>query len=115
MALVSVSIDRLVRNQLIFREVNERIREVAEHFESASGVAFICECSNQHCTESIELDLGEYKAIRSSPTLFLIALGHETLKVENVVDTNDRFALVEKIRMVELVTESHQPITERQA
>lgn len=112
---MSVSIDRLVRNQVIFREVNERIRELAEQFDLKSGAAFICECSNEHCVESIALDFDEYKAIRSSPTLFLIAPGHETLRVENVVEANDRYALVEKIRKVELVTESHQPIAERQA
>ena len=110
----AVSIDRLVRNQVIFREVNERIREVAEQFDVKSGVAFICECSNERCAASIELDLDEYDTIRSSPTLFLIAPGHETLKVENVVETNDRYALVEKIRKVELVTKSYQPIAERQ-
>ena len=111
----AVSIDRLVRNQVIFREVNERIRELADHFESNTGVTFICECSNEDCVEFIDLELDDYKAIRSSPTLFLIAPGHETRKVENVVETNDRYALVEKIRKVELVTKSYQPITERRA
>ena len=109
------AIERLVRNQVIFREVNQRIRELAEQFELKSGAAFICECSDEKCVESIELDFDEYKAIRSSPTLFLIAPGHETLKVENVVETNGRYALVEKIRKVELVIESHQPTTDRQA
>lgn len=112
---MSVSIDRLVRNQVIFREVNERIRELAEHFESKSGVTFICECSKEDCLEFIALDLDEYEAIRSSSMLFVVAPGHETLKVERVVETKDRYALVEKIRKVELVTESHQPIAERQS
>jgi hypothetical protein len=110
-APMSVSIDRLVRNQVIFREVNERIREVAEHFNfDDSGIDFICECSVDGCSESIELEVDEYKAIRSSPTLFVIVPGHETLKVEVVIETNDRYMLVEKIRKVDLVTESHVPI-----
>jgi hypothetical protein len=113
---MSVSIDRLVRNQLVFREVNERIREVTEHFDALeSGVDFICECSRKDCMESITLELGEYKAIRSSPTLFVITAGHETPLVENLVEKNERYALVEKIREVELVTESHHPLTERRA
>jgi hypothetical protein len=106
---MTLSIDRLVRNQVIFREVNERIRELAEHFDLESGAAFICECSDESCVASIALDFDEYKAIRSSPTLFLVAPGHETLQVENVVETNDRYALVEKVRKVQLVTESYQP------
>jgi hypothetical protein len=109
-----VSIDHLVRNQVIFREVNERIRVLAGQFDLESAV-FVCECSTEDCGEFIALDFDEYKAIRSSATLFLIAPGHETLQVENVVETNDRYALVEKIRKVELVTESYQPMTERQA
>jgi hypothetical protein len=30
---MSVSLERLVRNQLVFREVNDRIREVTERFD----------------------------------------------------------------------------------
>lgn len=109
---MSVSIDRLVRNQLILGEVNERIHELAEQFDLESAV-FICECSTEDCGEFIALELDEYKAIRSSPTLFVVVPGHETLQVENVVETNDRYALIEKIRRVALVTESHQPMIER--
>ena len=44
---------------------------------------------------------------------FVSVPGHETIQVEDVVETNDRYALVEKIRRVALVTESHQPMIER--
>jgi hypothetical protein len=60
-----------------------------------------------------DLELDEYKAIRSSPNLFVIVPGHETRKVDLVVEANDRYALVKKIRKLGLVTDSHQPITER--
>ena len=111
-----VSTDRLVRGQVLFRHLNERFSEDAEsHFIANPGVAFVCECRTRDCDEFIALDLEEYKAIRSLPMLFLVAPGHETPQVENVVETNDLYALVEKIREVELVTGSHQPITERQA
>lgn len=111
---MTVTIHRLVRNQLLYHEVNERIREIAERVDSETEFAFICECSREDCLESIELDLDEYKAIRSSPALFLIAPGHE-LKVENVVETNDRYALVGPTRKLELVTDSYQPLTELRA
>jgi hypothetical protein len=109
---MSVSIDRLVRNQLIFREVNERICEVAERYWGQGwGVLldFMCECSRQDCTQTIELELDEYKAIRSFPPLFVIVPGHETLSVETVFDVTERYALVERIRRLELATESHEP------
>ena len=93
---MTVSIDRRVRNQLILGEVNERIHELAERFDLESAI-FICECSTEDCGEFIALELDEYKAIRSSPPLFVVAPGHETVKAENVVETNDRYALVETI------------------
>jgi hypothetical protein len=61
---MTVSLGRLVRNPL-YCEVNERICEIAEHFDSRSEFTFICECSREDCLESLELDLDEYKAIRS--------------------------------------------------
>ena len=112
---MTLSVDRLVSSQVIFREVNERICELAERFDLPSGAAFICECSSGTCVEAIALDLDEYKAIRSSSTRFLVAPGHETLKVENIVERSRRYILVEKIRKLERVSESLQSITERQA
>ena len=104
---MTVFTERLVRNQLIFREVNERIREVAEHFDSLEpGVDFICECTRDRCLESITLELDEYKAVRSSPKRFVIVPGHETSTVEVVIESNERYTLVEKVRNVELVTAS---------
>ena len=105
----------MVCNQLLYHEVNERIRELAEHADWKAEFSFVCECSRADCVESIELALDEYKAIRSSPTLFVVAPGHETGKVENVLETNERYALVQNGRKLELVTESYQPITELRA
>ena len=109
---MTVSTDRVVRDQLVFREVNERIHELAEQCDLEAAI-FICECSTEDCGEFMALELDEYKAIRSSPTLFVVAPGHETLKVENVVETNDRYSLVEMIRKLELVVESRPPVIER--
>ena len=80
---MSLTLKRLVCNQIIFREVNDRIGELAEKFET-SPIDFVCECSRQDCTATVELDLEEYRAIRCSPTLFVIAPDHETLEVEEV-------------------------------
>lgn len=91
---------------MLFREVNDRIREVTDHFGVTGTVDFICECSQEDCTDTIELEPGEYEAVRSSPRLFVITPGHESLQVERVVKTNERFALVEKMHAVELVIQS---------
>jgi hypothetical protein len=97
---VNVSTERFARNQGIFREVNERLREVADL--SVTLTEYVCECSGAQCSETIELDLSEYDAIRSTPNAFVIAPGHEQLTRERVVeDTNDRFMLIEKVVLVD--------------
>jgi hypothetical protein len=104
---MSVSLERLVRNQLVFREVNDRIREVTEGFGVADPIDFICECSREDCTETVSLAVEEYEGVRSSPTLFVIVPGHETPEVEQVVDANERFMLVEKIKHADKVIDAY--------
>jgi hypothetical protein len=37
-----------------------------------------------------------YTAVRSEPTRFIVAPGHENLELERVVERHDRFFVVEK-------------------
>lgn len=97
---MNVSTERFARNQRIFREVNERLREVAD--PSIALAQYVCECSHAECSETIELDLVDYDAIRSTPQAFVISPGHERLEHERVVeDANDRFMLVEKVVLID--------------
>ena len=97
---MNVSTERFARNQRIFREVNERLREVAD--PSIALAQYVCECSHAECRETIELDLADYDAMRSTPRAFVIAAGHERLEHERVVeDANDRFMLVEKVALID--------------
>jgi hypothetical protein len=100
-----VSLERLARNQVLFREVNERVSELAEAGR-IDPIAFLCECSRMDCDEMIELDRAEYEGIRSSSNLFVIALGHETPEVERIVEGNHRFALVEKTNGAQLAVDT---------
>jgi len=67
---------RVGRNQDLFREVNERIAELAVH---TPGDIFIivCECANTGCAEMVKLPLEEYGRIRSEPGLYVVLFGHE--------------------------------------
>lgn len=98
---MSQKIERLVRNQILFREVNERVRETIGAFEGP--VEFLCECSRPDCVETIPLDVDEYERIRSVSNLFLVASGHELLKVDRVVDQGKDYLLVEKTVGIEEV------------
>jgi hypothetical protein len=82
------------RNHALWREVNERIKAVAE---TSSNVEFLCECGRLDCAATIELSMAEYERIRASSVRFPIAPGHEIPEIEVVLETNDRYAVVEKL------------------
>jgi hypothetical protein len=92
---MSQSLERLARNQVVFREVNERVRELLEAWNGPAE--FLCECSNDGCKETLTLHPQEYEEVRAHPNLFVILPGHETPEVERVVLRNGRFMLVAKV------------------
>ena len=98
---MSRSLQRLVRSQILFREVNERVRETVGAF--GGPIDFLCECSQEDCTESVVLDMEEYERIRSHSNLFVVVTGHERLEVDRVVDQGNGYVLVEKIVAVDEV------------
>jgi hypothetical protein len=87
---------RVARNEALFRQVNERIEEVNESLGADEPSDFLCECGDENCTAPVSLTVAEYEAIRSNPTHFVIAHGHEVIDVERVVEQNERFTVVEK-------------------
>ena len=76
--------------------MNERIEEVNEKLGSADVSDFLCECGDDDCTKPISLSLQEYEAVRSVPTQFAIAPGHEVIDVERVISAGDRYSVVQK-------------------
>jgi hypothetical protein len=89
---------RLGENEVVFREVNERLRELGESFSMVSQVGeFVCECANTSCTERIQLTLPEYEHVRSDPKWFVIYPGHEALDYERVIEQTDSYTIVEKL------------------
>ena len=88
---------RIARNEALFREVNERVKEVSEGAPT-DQVDFLCECGDETCTESISLTRAEYEGLRADALLFGVRQGHEIPDVEEVVAENDRFWTVRKHR-----------------
>ena len=86
------------RNEALFREVNERIREITagQGVPFDERVLFQCECGRLDCHEQIELSLAEYEAARSREHQFLIRPGHQIDSVESVVRGTDRYLVVRK-------------------
>lgn len=94
-----MGVERIARNDAIFREANEGIGEAAEEHQFATRIPFICECADPSCREIIRLTLDEYKQLRSDPRHFVNVPGHEATAhgwVE-VVARTDGHATVEKL------------------
>ena len=86
--------ERLAHNQSIFRAANEGIERTARG--RSDLLAFLCECSDPSCTETIRLSHDEYEHVRSDPAYFAVLPGHEGA-AETVRTERERFAVVEKI------------------
>lgn len=89
---------RIGENEIVFREVNERLRELGESFSLVSEVAeFVCECADTTCTERVRMPLAEYEHIRSDAKWFLVVPGHELPEYERLISRRDVYAIVEKL------------------
>jgi hypothetical protein len=89
--------ERIARNEVLFREINERLKEMQETFNVLDQRSeFVCECGNVECTERIEMSPPEYKRLRSDPTTFAVVNGHEAEDVEDVVQIATGHLIVRK-------------------
>ncbi len=88
--------ERLARNEAVFREVNEAIMSGSWPGEDAARGAFRCECAHLGCNELLDLSVQEYKRVRTSADLFVLAPGHERAEIEAVVEDHGHYLIVEK-------------------
>jgi hypothetical protein len=87
---------RLGLNEAVFREVNERIREVSARFEMPRDLDLVCECGRRECTERISIAITEYEQVRADPFQFMLVPGHEDETVEVVVARRGAYDVVRK-------------------
>jgi len=102
---MTTSLERLARNQSLFREVNERLLELADGSRDGP-LEIVCECSLPDCTTTLAVHRNDYEAVRGQSTHFLVTSGHELLEVERVVDRRDGFTVVEKITETDFAVET---------
>ena len=89
--------ERLARNEALFRDVNERVREIAAvHGDDDHVYEFYCECSNADCTFQLRATLAEYEAVRAHPARFIVAPKHSMPEIETVVEQRENLWVVEK-------------------
>jgi hypothetical protein len=94
---VSEAAEQDSRNQSLFREVNERIGQLANGSDVGGHDSYICECGNAGCTEAMELSRAEYEAVRRHPNRFAVRPNHENPVMETVVERHGRYSVVEAL------------------
>ena len=93
---------RAARNQSLFREVNERVKDVNDSFHAFTALGdWICECANERCVERIEMSCQEYEHIREHGDRFFVAphSGHVWPEVEHVAERRGNYWIVEKVEV----------------
>jgi hypothetical protein len=103
---VSLSDERLAKNEILFRAVNERLDDIGAATSWSKTTDYLCECSDTSCIETIELDEKQYEHARSRSTVFFVVPGHERPELERVIEEHKHFLLVEKTVAVDTVKET---------
>jgi hypothetical protein len=89
---------RAAQNQLLFREVNQRIASLAEPalLPEIAQIEVTCECVDMSCTATIQIPLHEFAEIDRATNRVLVVPDHELPEVEDVVERRERFLIVGK-------------------
>jgi hypothetical protein len=88
--------ERIAKTESLFRDVNERIAEASERFDS-DGLEVMCECGDAGCAERLEVPLEEYEQVRDDATMFVLNPEHVKPDVERIVREESGYAVVKKI------------------
>jgi uncharacterized Zn finger protein len=94
---VDARAERMARNEMLFRDLNEQVEFVANRLDSDPHTfEFFCECADVDCTLRLPMALAVYEEVRSDPTLFVVAPGHERREIEEVLRQTDGYQVVRK-------------------
>jgi hypothetical protein len=93
----SVRRDRLVKNEVAFRDYNNRRVGLEQQAVTADeAVPFVCECGNADCTSALMVTVAAYEAAHSTPNRFIVKTGHIYPDVEQPVEQQPHYWVVEK-------------------
>lgn len=88
---------QIAEHEIRFREINERLAtDVRDVSPDDARVAFVCECGVLTCTETVELTLPGYEAVRGDGAHFFVVPGHQIEDAEDVVERADGHFVVRK-------------------
>jgi 3,4-dihydroxy-2-butanone 4-phosphate synthase len=85
---------RAAQNENLFREVNERIEDLAT---SAAFTQFVCECLDKTCDRRVSMTVEEYEHVRADGNQFFVLPGHNAEHIDEIIEANDRYLTVRKL------------------
>jgi hypothetical protein len=89
--------ERIGLNEAVFRQINERIEDLAERFDvRGQKLDFICECGDENCTERISMTHADYEDLRSDSRQFAVSPGHVYGDIEEIVARREGYDIVRK-------------------
>ena len=99
---------RAARNEVLFREANEKLAGKRHDLDISGLTPFLCECGDPSCTELIVLRLEEYEHIRSRGNRFVVARDHQSQDA-TTTEEHDTYVVVEKSGIARSIAEEHDP------
>ena len=101
---------RQIENEMIFRRANEKVGDDldeidANHIEDNNPhlirqedllLEFRCECSDENCEVRLPVKLSVYREVHENRSSFIIKLKHQVDAIEEVIKTEDEYAVVRK-------------------
>jgi hypothetical protein len=90
--------ERLVKNEQAARAYNNRRLsfELGDDGREEEDVPFLCECGDESCVEAMEMTPEEFISVHSAPNRFAVIPSHVLGDVEWVVETGEKYWVVEK-------------------
>ena len=104
-----IAAERIAKNEAIFREANERIRDAA----NGDMVAFVCECGQQTCNAPVRLSLDDHRRVREKGAWFFTLPGHDFPGLEKIVELHPAYQIVEKLGPGRTIAEGMRSATDR--
>ena len=87
--------DRSAVNKRLYREVNARIRQVAETDAVGEPLEFLCECGSAACTETLVLPLDVFDEAIAEPRRLIIASAHRpSIEEARILAQRDGYLIV---------------------
>jgi hypothetical protein len=85
----------VLRNEAIFRSINEQLRAQAGELSPTESVEYICECGRLDCDSSVYLTDSQYAKIRSNDAWFFMQVEHEDPD-SRMIERHETYVVIER-------------------